>query len=147
MTRETDLTRRSVILIGGTGTALALAACSGPATSSNTDATEKPSTGSSVSGTPEELAKLADIPVGGCISATLNGNPILISQPSDGAVVAFSAICTHQGCVVKPAKDEFDCPCHGSRYNFETGAVLDGPAPKPLPKVEVAVAGAAVVAG
>jgi Rieske Fe-S protein len=93
------------------------------------------------------VASLADIPVGGSISATLAGAPILISQPTPGVVVAFSAICTHQGCVVKPAQEELDCPCHGSRFNPSTGEVLGGPAPLPLGKVPVTVAGDAILAG
>ena len=53
------------------------------------------------------------------------------------AVVAFSAICTHAGCVVsgwQASKEYFLCPCHGSMYDPSAGArVLGGPAPRPLP--------------
>lgn len=52
-------------------------------------------------------------------------------------VVAFSAICTHAGCVVSGwrASDEcFLCPCHGSMYDPSASArVVGGPAPRPLP--------------
>jgi Rieske Fe-S protein len=85
--------------------------------------------------------------VGGSISSTLNGEPILVSQPVAGTVVAFSAICTHQGCVVLPATAEFDCPCHGSRFDAATGAVLGGPARSPLPEVAVTLDGDSVRAG
>jgi Rieske Fe-S protein len=61
--------------------------------------------------------------------------------------VAFSAICTHMGCTVAPAGSELHCPCHGSRYNALTGAVLQGPAPRALPSVPVHVAGGKVVEG
>jgi cytochrome b6-f complex iron-sulfur subunit len=40
---------------------------------------------------------------------------------------AISAVCTHLGCAVNFAKDQFECPCHGSRYNA-AGYVLKGPA-------------------
>ena len=47
-------------------------------------------------------------------------------------VRAISAVCTHLGCVLKWAENEFHCPCHGSRFD-DTGQVLSGPAPSPLP--------------
>lgn len=49
----------------------------------------------------------------------------------EGKVYAISAICTHLGCIVKPAPDGFDCPCHGSKFGPD-GGVLRGPAPKGL---------------
>lgn len=76
------------------------------------------------------------------------GAPIIVAQPTAGKVVAFSAVCTHQGCPVMVAKPaELDCPCHGSKFNALTGAVLNGPATKPLPSVAVKLAGDSVVAG
>lgn len=134
MTPGTDVSRRTLILVGGAGTAIALAGCGAQS-------------GPTGGGKPVEVAKLADIPVGGSVSATLGGKPILVSQPTKGSVVAFLAICTHQGCVVKPGKGEFDCPCHGSRYNSTTGEVLAGPAPLPLEKVPVTLSGESVLAG
>jgi cytochrome b6-f complex iron-sulfur subunit len=43
----------------------------------------------------------------------------------------ISAICTHLGCNVQWKGTEFDCPCHGSRFNPD-GTVIGGPAPAPL---------------
>ena len=94
---------------------------------------------------PEVLATVASIPVGNAVSATLDGKPILISQPTAGTIVAFTAICTHQGCTVAPAGKEFQCPCHGSVYNAATGAVINGPAPLPLAAIPVKVEGGNVV--
>jgi Rieske Fe-S protein len=155
MTQPTDVSRRSLIFIGGIGTSLALAGCSPAAPNgSSTDsgagsgAKDPGAAGpSGAGGTPVEVAKLADVPVGGSISATLSGAPILISQPTAGDVLAFTAICTHQGCVVEPAKTEFDCPCHQSRYDAATGEVLSGPAPRALEKIPVTVTGDVIMAG
>lgn len=133
----TDISRRAALLLGTAGTAVVLVGCS-------TDGAEDTGAGSTG---PVEVAKLADIPVGGSIEAALDNKPILISQPTAGTVVAFSAICTHQGCVVKPVKDEFDCPCHGSKFDPTTGEALSGPATTPLASVQVTVTGDAVLAG
>lgn len=149
-----NLSRRSMFLAGGSAAAaVALAACSSTPNTGTAPPNEAPTdsngaaTDPSSAAAPTELAKLADIPVGGGIAATLDGQPILLAQPTKGTVVAFSAICTHQGCKVEPAGTEFDCPCHQSRYDLATGKVLDGPAPRALDPVTVTVAGDAVVAG
>jgi nitrite reductase/ring-hydroxylating ferredoxin subunit len=50
---------------------------------------------------------------------------------------AVSAICTHLGCTVARSKEGFACPCHGSRFD-NAGKVVAGPAPRPLPSLELA---------
>ncbi|GAA4012076.1 FAD-dependent oxidoreductase [Allokutzneria multivorans] len=54
-----------------------------------------------------------------------------------GVVHAVSLRCTHLGCLVRfnGAERSWDCPCHGSRFDVD-GAVLEGPATKPLPRRE-----------
>jgi rieske iron-sulfur protein len=63
-------------------------------------------------------------------------------------VVAYSAVCTHQACPVNmwsKARDGFVCSCHGSVYDPKDGAaVVDGPAPRPLPSLAVKIADGAV---
>jgi Rieske Fe-S protein len=92
---------------------------------------------------------LAKVPVAGAVAAKgAGGTDIIIAQPTAGKVVAFSAICTHMGCTVAlAAATTLACPCHGSMFNALTGAVLHGPATRPLPSVAVKVEGASVVAG
>ncbi len=53
-------------------------------------------------------------------------------------VYALSAVCTHLGCITRWVSDEgiIACPCHGSRFDLE-GNVIHGPAPRPLPWLEV----------
>jgi rieske iron-sulfur protein len=70
---------------------------------------------------------------------------------ADG-IVAFSGTCTHQQCPVAEWLDErqiFQCPCHQSQFDPKEGAkVVGGPAPRPLPKIPVAVAdGKLLIAG
>ena len=51
---------------------------------------------------------------------------------------ALSAVCKHLGCTVfwVETTSTYDCPCHGSVYDT-TGAVISGPAPKPLDWLEI----------
>ncbi len=74
--------------------------------------------------------------------------PVFIFR-RDHTFYAMSTICTHLGCTVNeihkdvtneaPASVEFDCPCHGSRYD-ENGINMSGPAPKPLPRFRLFLA-------
>jgi cytochrome b6-f complex iron-sulfur subunit len=150
---EVDLSRRQLVVVAGTGAgALALVACSsgssGSSGSSSAAGSSASRGSSSAAGGGAVLATLADIPVGSAVSAKdAGGAPIVVAQPSAGKAVAFSAVCTHMGCTVAPAGKQLNCPCHGSQYDALTGAVLKGPAPKPLASVPVHVADGKVVAG
>lgn len=140
MTDSAALTRRTLLVAGGAGTALALAACA----PGDTGTVTGPDEGTT---TPTEVAVLADIPVGGAVAVMLNGSQIIVSQPTAGEVVAFSAICTHQGCIVVPEQKGLNCPCHQSLFDPATGSVLQGPATDPLPEVRVTLEGDKVLAG
>jgi cytochrome b6-f complex iron-sulfur subunit len=67
------------------------------------------------------------------------GRSVAIVRDAQG-VFAVSTICTHLGCIVKPAADGFHCPCHGSRFG-PAGDVVRGPAPKALPWLALTHAG------
>jgi len=41
-------------------------------------------------------------------------------------------VCTHAGCTVDFQSGVIACPCHGSEFDANTGAVLRGPAATPL---------------
>jgi nitrite reductase/ring-hydroxylating ferredoxin subunit len=157
---EPHLSRRQLVVVAGAGAgALAVAACSGGSSGSDTSGGTGGGSGAGGaggggggggggSGSGGALATLADVPVGSAVAAKdADGRPIVVAQPSAGKVVAFSAICTHMGCTVAPAGKQLNCPCHGSQYDAFTGAVLRGPAPKPLPAVPVHVANGEVLPG
>ena len=62
-----------------------------------------------------------------------HGKKLAVSRGENGTVKVVSPTCTHMGCMVAWNRTEgsWDCPCHGSRFAPD-GAVLDGPAIKPL---------------
>jgi Rieske Fe-S protein len=89
------------------------------------------------------LASAADIPVGG--GKIFDKQNVVVTQPTQGTFAAFSAVCTHQGCTVATVKNgTINCPCHGSKFRIADGSVDAGPAPRPLAKVDISVAGNAI---
>lgn len=68
----------------------------------------------------------------------VNGSRCAVYRADDGTLHAVSARCTHLGCLVafNSAERTWECPCHGSRFDVD-GAVLQGPAVRPLPRQEV----------
>ena len=66
----------------------------------------------------------------------------MVTQPTEGDFKAFSALCTHQGCVVSKIEGkDIDCTCHGSKFSITDGSVVNGPANKPLESLQVTVTG------
>ncbi len=90
----------------------------------------------------------ADIPLGKAHFFNFRGQPAVVLQTSPGEFVAFSAVCTHLGCIVQwlPDKGEFLCPCHGGRFSTD-GQVLGGPPPKPLDSLPATVEGDQILVG
>jgi len=89
------------------------------------------------------IAQVSDIPVGG--GKVFADRKVVITQPTQGEIKAFSAVCTHAGCTVDSVSGgTINCPCHGSQYRVADGSVAGGPAPRALPAVAVTVTGTAI---
>jgi Rieske Fe-S protein len=86
------------------------------------------------------LATKSDIPMGS--GKIFPSEKVVVTQPAAGEFKAFSAVCTHQGCVVSSLEGkEINCKCHGSKFSIEDGSVLKGPAQKPLEELKVTAEG------
>jgi thiosulfate dehydrogenase (quinone) large subunit len=71
-----------------------------------------------------------------------NGDPGIVVKLADSKVVAYDATCTHEGCPVgyDTQAGLFLCPCHGAVFDpAQDGAVLQGPARRPLASVPITV--------
>jgi Rieske Fe-S protein len=93
-------------------------------------------TGGGITGT--LLGEASQVPVGGGMVFT--AEKVVVTQPVKGQFKAFSAVCTHVGCLCNAvASGTINCPCHGSKFSVSTGAVVTGPAAGPLPARTIAV--------
>ena len=76
------------------------------------------------------------------VAKNLQGQSVSLALFLSGKVVtAHSTICTHQGCTVGESGKQLACPCHGSVFDGQTGAVVNGPAQTPLRSYQVAQVG------
>jgi Rieske Fe-S protein len=142
MTDSTRTTSRRTMVGGIVGLGVAtplLAACGSSSDSSGGSGSGgSASGGGSSTSSKGAIAKTTDIPVGG--GKIFNAEKVVVTQPTSGEFRAFSAICTHQGCVVADIKGkDIDCNCHGSKFSITDGSVLNGPATKPLEKLTATV--------
>lgn len=163
-----SLPRRTVLAASGTALLATAAACSSSGTAANptptqssaaapSAATTAPSgaagstaagstaagsiagpSGAAPTGTP--LASVADVEAAGALVVGPGDAPVLLAA-ANGTVVAHTAICTHQGCTVAASGA---CPCHGSKFDVQTGAVQNPPALQPLAEIAVTVSGGQV---
>ena len=149
-----EIERRTVLQVGGLVAVggLVVACGSGESGSAAASPSSAPASGGSAagstapSGAAGAVASVSDIPVGGGIILADEG--VVVTQPNEGEIKAFSAICTHQGCLVSEVSDnQIVCPCHQSIFSAVDGSVIQGPATEPLPAAGVTVDGGSVVLG
>jgi cytochrome b6-f complex iron-sulfur subunit len=87
------------------------------------------------------VASLAELEAAGGLIVPVEDQPVMLTIGANQETNAFSAICTHLGCVVKweSTGRYIVCPCHDGRFNAQTGAVISGPPPRPLPRLNITI--------
>ncbi|MDP9342830.1 MAG: non-heme iron oxygenase ferredoxin subunit [Actinomycetota bacterium] len=82
------------------------------------------------------VGSLAEVPDGEVRGYELDGIRVAVAH-LDGQVHALGDECTHRSCSLSEGELEpggsVVCPCHGSRFDLESGEPLDGPAAEPVP--------------
>ena len=145
-TPSTPLERRTMLrgaAVGGVALPL-LAACGGGSDTSG-GSSDGSSGGASQSGSGSGgggggTIATSDVPVGG--GKILTAQQVVVTQPTKGDFKAFTAICTHQGCLVTRVQGgEIICPCHGSQFSIKDGSPTSGPAQSALASKKVSVEG------
>ena len=121
------------------GGAMSSGSMSSPSSSSmSSGSASSPGGAAPMGGTVLGLA--ADIPVGG--GKVYTTAQVVVTQPVMGQYKAFSAICTHVGCLCNQvAGGTINCPCHGAKFKITDGSVVAGPATTPLAGASVTVTG------
>lgn len=99
-----------------------------------------PTTGATGENSEVKIANEDEVPKGSVRKFMFNGKAaVLLNMPA--GFRAFGAVCTHLGCVAywKPDENIIFCPCHIGKFDPNTGAVLSGPPPSPLPAIDIIV--------
>jgi Rieske Fe-S protein len=96
------------------------------------------------------VANAADVPVGGVklFHYPTEHDPAILVRKPDGTVAAFSQKCTHLSCAVyySAEHNRLECPCHEGYFSIDTGRVLQGPPPRPLPRIRLEERNGTIVA-
>jgi cytochrome b6-f complex iron-sulfur subunit len=97
-------------------------------------------------GEPTQVGTAADFPMGQGKVVSVSDKPVIVVHTEQEGVKAFSAICTHLGCIVEWDENRqiILCPCHDGRFSPLNGAVISGPPPAPLAELPLSVEGDAI---
>lgn len=98
----------------------------------------------------QAIAKATDIPVGAVklFRYPGAGDPCIMVRTGEDDFVAYSQKCTHLSCPVyfSTSTGRLECPCHEGSFSVETGEVIKGPPPRPLPRVTLEMQGGMLIA-
>lgn len=90
------------------------------------------------------VCSVDDVPVGQMLQFEIEGSqviPYILIHLEENEWRAFEQKCTHLTCAVRYRNDlgKIECPCHRGFFSADTGEVLQGPPPRPLPRLDVAI--------
>jgi arsenite oxidase small subunit len=148
---EESISRGNFIRLGGAlgvgvASASLLASCGG---SSSGGSSSGSGGGESSGGSGSQaIAQASDVKSGSAVQFKNDGDPAVLVHLKSGDFVAYSAVCTHQGCTVayKPDQGTLNCPCHGSIFDpAKSGEAVQGPAQQPLPDIPINVQNGQIV--
>lgn len=92
------------------------------------------------------VGKLEDFSPNSATVVPFGNRPALVIRTSGGDFRAFLASCTHLQCTVRyePNQERLLCACHNGVFDLE-GRNVDGPPPRPLDPLAVAVRGNKII--
>jgi Rieske Fe-S protein len=98
----------------------------------------------------QPVARVGEVPVGGVRQFSYPGpaDPCLLVRLDADTFVAYHQKCTHLSCAVvySRERERLECPCHQGFFSVRTGAVLQGPPPRPLARIRLAQEGDVLLA-
>ncbi len=97
---------------------------------------------------PVPVAGIDEFPVGEARTVRFGRYPALVLH-TPGGLRAYSAVCTHFACIVKwdQERGEIVCPCHEGYFDPATGAVISGPPPEPLVRLNIEIIDGTIFVG
>ena len=135
ISRERFIRLGSAIGVSVAGASM-ISACGGGSGSSGS-ASESATQGTSGGG--QAIARESELAPGSATKFKDSGKPAILVHLDSGEFAAYSAICTHQRCIVAYRGGQLACPCHGSIFDAANGEVINPPAPRPLTKIPIEV--------
>jgi len=90
------------------------------------------------------IVNASEVAVGEMFQFEIEGSktiPYILIHLEENEWRAFEQKCTHLTCAVRYDKEvnKIECPCHNGWFSADTGQVLQGPPPRPLPQLEVVI--------
>jgi nitrite reductase/ring-hydroxylating ferredoxin subunit len=96
------------------------------------------------------IARVGEIPVEGVklFRYPSEEDQCILVRTAEDRYAAYSQKCTHLSCAVfySPERKRLECPCHQGYFSVDDGSVLQGPPPRPLPRVVLERHGGELVA-
>jgi Rieske Fe-S protein len=87
----------------------------------------------------QRIARVSDVAVGQAVvfHFPTERDPCLLVRTSEEGFIAYSSVCTHLMCPVRPEPehDRLHCPCHEGFFDLATGEPTAGPPRRPLSRI------------